>query len=148
MAKVVNLQKGTLPKKGFVGFSWTVMFFDFFVPLFRGDYKRALILFIIDVSYFVVLLAVIPELFTKLLINGILSIGEVILLGNIIPLLIIGPWKLMLGFKYNKIYTGALLKDGYEPMGDESRQLLLKAGLIGTQENKEGNELSSTTPAS
>ena len=36
-----------LYKDGFVGFSWTYMFFGFFVPLLRGHYKMALYHFII-----------------------------------------------------------------------------------------------------
>ncbi len=43
MAKVVMLEKNGVQKEGFVGFSWTMFFFGFFVPLFRGDFKWLLI---------------------------------------------------------------------------------------------------------
>ena len=36
-------------KDGYVGFSWTYLFFGFFVPLFRGHYRYALYHFIIFV---------------------------------------------------------------------------------------------------
>lgn len=39
MAKVINMRKANIPGRGFVGFSWTVLFFGFLVPLFRGDWK-------------------------------------------------------------------------------------------------------------
>lgn len=33
-----------------VGISWTVFFFGFFVPLFRGDWKWALIMFLASIA--------------------------------------------------------------------------------------------------
>lgn len=44
MATVVNLKKDSLVRKGFVGFSWTCLFFGFFVPICRGDWKWFLIM--------------------------------------------------------------------------------------------------------
>ncbi|MGF6907363.1 HrgC protein [Fusobacterium sp. PH5-44] len=48
MAQEVNLKKGSLEKTGFVGFSWTVFFFGFFVPLIRGDFMWGGIMFLIN----------------------------------------------------------------------------------------------------
>lgn len=43
MAQVVMMKndKTGLVKKGFVGFSWTYLFFGFWVPLFRGELSVA-----------------------------------------------------------------------------------------------------------
>ena len=43
MAIEVNLEKYGHKKKGFLGFSWTAFFFNFFVPLFRLDFIGFLI---------------------------------------------------------------------------------------------------------
>ena len=47
MAQEITLRhpKTGLTKKGFVGFSWTMLFFGGFVPLIRGDMIMAVVAF-------------------------------------------------------------------------------------------------------
>jgi hypothetical protein len=44
--KMYNHNTG-IPRDGYFGFSWTYLFFGFFVPLLRGNYKIALFHFLI-----------------------------------------------------------------------------------------------------
>lgn len=74
-------------KKVKLGFSWTMFFFGFLVPLFRGDYKWFLILFILDVVF------------------GVPSSGIGSLIINIV-----------FSFNYNKYYIQELYNKGYFPI--------------------------------
>jgi hypothetical protein len=72
MATEVHLKndQGVLAK-GFVGFSWTCLFFGFFVPLFRGDWKWFLIMLIVCLCTFglanLVLCFIYNRIYTKAL---------------------------------------------------------------------------------
>ena len=48
---LINPQTGVM-KSGFYGFSWTFLFFGWFVPLFRGELMIALLHFIITLITF------------------------------------------------------------------------------------------------
>ena len=68
------------------GFSWTVFFFGFFVPLIRGDLKWALIMFL----------------------TQFLAASVTMGLGVWIA-------SLIFAFFYNKLYIKDLLEKGYRP---------------------------------
>lgn len=101
MAEKVTLVKDNIVKEGFVGFSWTVFFFGFFVPLFRKDYISALGLFVISciVSFFTY------------------GAGGFIL--NIIA-----------AFAYNKYYTENLIKQGFVPTNEFNEEILKRNGIF------------------
>ena len=46
---LIKHQKSGVTKKGYFGFSWTFLFFGWFVPLFRGEILIALLHFVITV---------------------------------------------------------------------------------------------------
>ena len=47
MAVTINLEKNGKMKNAFTGFSWITFFFGFWVPIFRGDFKQFLKLFLL-----------------------------------------------------------------------------------------------------
>ena len=119
MAVTVNLKKGNLPKKGFVGFSWTTFFFNFFVPLFRGDFKWVGIMFATE--------AFLPLIVGAGMMGGAgVSSDEMLGFSFIITLLI---YRIIISFIYNKFYTENLLREGFEPVGDADRTALKFHGL-------------------
>lgn len=98
---VVSLIKNGMVKQAKVGFSWTTFFFNFFVPLIRGDFKWTLIM-----------LLGLPVL-------GIATSG----LGALIAIII-------LGFKYNEIYIKDLLNDGWVPLSEQDEMILRQNGIL------------------
>ena len=110
MAIEVNLEKYGHKKKGFLGFSWTAFFFNFFVPLFRLDF----IGFLIFISPYLI----IAVMLSFILITGINNenvIFVLIIISSILKLIS----RLVLPFYYNKMYTRKLLKEGYLPPADD-----------------------------
>lgn len=75
MAVKVNLRKGNLTKKGFVGFSWTTFFFGFFVPLFRGDWLWMLIMLILCCVSFGIANIILAFLYNKFYTTKLLEDG-------------------------------------------------------------------------
>jgi len=119
MAIEVNLEKYGHKKKGFLGFSWTAFFFNFWVPIFRADFKWFLIF-------------IFPFIFGALGANLDLDFDN-----NFIALIFILPAlvsKFVFPFIYNKFYTKGLIKEGYlPPVDDEYSNAILK----GTKEKME-----------
>ena len=120
MAIAVDLEKDNQRKTGFVGFSWTTLFFNFFVPLFRKDWAWAFTILGTQIA-----LHFIPVLFLSASsdINMILGSGVVVFI------LQIGVC-IYFAAVYNKKYTQKLLSEGWKPVGDKDRAALNGAGLL------------------
>ena len=58
-----------------VGISWTMFFFGFFVPLFRGDWKWAIIILIAGALTFSISSLVFMFIYNKIYINELLEKG-------------------------------------------------------------------------
>lgn len=157
MSVKFQLKKDAYIKKGAVGFSYTTYFWEFFVPIFRGDGKGLLMLFIARIlllspgyliNYFFRNFIFNPNsLLTKILtplldikykyivICYYLFLGLLLIITTLIWLYI-GNW-------YNKNYTIRLLNKGYSPLENDDYALALLKGygyLEYTEEEKEDKE--------
>ncbi|WP_198513646.1 HrgC protein [Helicobacter pylori] len=128
MVAIINLKKDNLIKKGFVGFSWTTLFFGFLVPIIRGDVRWAIVMFISLCCYYFLVGAIIDGMFPdidKIPDDDLIVIFLVVFLGNIINIV-----NIIIAFVYNKHYTAKLLEDGYEPADEYSRGILRSRDMI------------------
>ena len=157
MSVKFQLKKDAYIKKGAVGFSYTTYFWEFFVPIFRGDGKGLLMLFIARIlllspgyliNYFFRNFIFNPNsLLTKILtplldikykyivICYYLFLGLILIITTLVWLYI-GNW-------YNKNYTVRLLNKGYSPLENDDYALALLKGygyLEYTEEEKEDKE--------
>ena len=157
MSVKFQLKKDAYMKKGAVGFSYTTYFWEFFVPIFRGDGKGLLMLFIARIlllspgyliNYFFRNFIFNPNsLLTKILtplldikykyivICYYLFLGLILIIATLMWLYI-GNW-------YNKNYTVRLLNKGYSPLENDDYALALLKGygyLEYTEEEKEDKE--------
>lgn len=71
----VRLEKNGLLKEAKVGFSWTTLFFGCLTPLFRGDIKWALIMFVVAMLTFGISHLVFPFIYNKIYIKDLISAG-------------------------------------------------------------------------
>jgi len=62
-------------KEAPVGFSWTVFFFNFFPPLFRGDFKWAVIFFLLAMLTMGLSAIVFMFIYNKLYIKDLIGAG-------------------------------------------------------------------------
>ena len=76
MINLKHAQSGVL-KNVKVGFSWTTLLFGFLPPLFRGDIKWALIMFIVAFPTFGISWLIFPFIYNKIYIKDLLEKGYV-----------------------------------------------------------------------
>lgn len=126
MATQVNLVKGVLMKRSFVGFSWTVFFFGFFVPIFRGDWVWFILMLIAAIITYSIGFTIDPTG------NFVLmqDLTDDTLPASSLAFLICTSSNVVFASIYNKRYTRKLLKKNYIPAEDYSKQTLIFAGIL------------------
>ena len=139
MSVKFQLKKDAYIKKGAVGFSYTTYFWEFFVPIFRGDGKGFLMLLIARI------LLLSPRYLINYFFRNFIFNPSSLLTKILTPLLDIITtlvW-LYIGNWYNKNYTVRLLNKGYSPLENDDYALALLKGygyLEYTEEEKEDKE--------
>lgn len=129
MSVRINLEKDGKKESGFMGFSWTLLFWGFWVPLFRGRKKDFALFFL----FFLVKIGLIVQAS-----NESLKVPRTIEILDsykpsyisLIPILlfvIVQVIEVWLAYYYNRYCTNSLLADGYYPEeNDEYSIALLK----------------------
>lgn len=136
MAVTINLEKNGKMKNAFTGFSWITFFFGFWVPIFRGDFKQFLKLFLLFLVRVFLIFSSVRAVYIGE--NGYMNIFLKVV--NLVALYT----DIWIAFSYNKKYTLNLFKKGYQVMnGDRFSLAVLKnyAYLPYTEAERENLEL-------
>ena len=129
MSVRINLEKDGKKESGFMGFSWTLLFWGFWVPLFRGRKKDFLLFFLFFLVKIGIIVLTFKELFRaqrSVLMLGFYKPSYILLIPTLI-FVIIEAIEVWLAYYYNRYCTNKLLADGYYPEeNDEYSIALLK----------------------
>ena len=129
MSVRINLEKDGKKESGFMGFSWTLLFWGFWVPLFRGrkkDFLLFFLFFLVKIGLIVLTVKEQSGAQRSVLMFGFYKPSYILLIPTLI-FVIIEVIEVWLAYYYNRYCTNKLLADGYYPEeNDEYSIALLK----------------------
>jgi len=115
MAIKVRLEKEGQLKNAFVGFSWTIFFFGFWVPLFRGKLKDFAYFFMFFLCKIIIFAVLAKEIFDIVYI-GVEESKFEISYYIIVPFILMTalyPIDVFLAYTYNKYSITNMFKEGF-----------------------------------
>lgn len=129
MSVRINLEKDGKKESGFMGFSWTLLFWGFWVPLFRGrkrDFLLFFLFFLVKIGLIVLTVKEQSGAQRSVLMFGFYKPSYILLIPTLI-FVIIEAIEAWLVYYYNRHCTNTLLANGYYPEeNDEYSIALLK----------------------
>lgn len=129
MSVRINLEKDGKKESGFIGFSQTLLFWGFWVPLFRGrkkDFLLFFLFFLVKIGLIVLTVKEQSGAQRSVLMFGFYKPSYILLIPTLI-FVIIEAIEAWLVYYYNRHCTNTLLANGYYPEeNDEYSIALLK----------------------
>ena len=129
MSVRINLEKDGKKESGFMGFSWTLLFWGFWVPLFRGrkkDFLLFFLFFLVKIGIIVLTVKAVFRAQRSAEMFGFYKPSYILLIPTLI-FVIIEVFEAWLTYYYNRYCTNSLLVAGYYPEeNDEYSIALLK----------------------
>ena len=129
MSVRINLEKDGKKESGFMGFSWTLLFWGFWVPLFRGrkrDFLLFFLFFLVKIGLIVLTVKEQSGAQRSVLMFGFYKPSYILLIPTLV-FVIIEAIEAWLVYYYNRHCTNTLLANGYYPEeNDEYSIALLK----------------------
>ncbi|WP_338970276.1 hypothetical protein KSU09_08405 [Fusobacterium nucleatum] len=127
MSVKIKLEKNGCIKNAYTGFSWTLFFFGFWVPLFRlklKDFFMFLIFFAVKIFAFYLLFKEVYNIGYSIIVLKKMEISYYILT-PITLLLVAFNLNIWLAFFYNKYYTTNLLIDGFYTLENDEKSIAI-----------------------
>lgn len=129
MSVRINLEKDGKKDSGFIGFSWTLLFFGFWVPLFRGrkkDFGLFFLFFLVKIGFIIYGVNSSGEIQEAIKMYGFYKPSYNSLIPTLLFIIVQGI-EIWLSYYYNRHCTNTLLADGYYPIeNDEYSIAVLK----------------------
>jgi len=129
MSIKVRLENDSYLENAYVGFSWTIFFFGFWVPLFRKKFKDFTYFFMFFICKILVLVVYTKELY-KIIYTAVREGRLEVSYYIIVPFILMTalyPIDIFLAYTYNKYSTTNMFKEGFYLIeNDEYSAAILK----------------------